>query len=416
MARSFRQLPRKNSPSFPIDRRSFLVGTAALAVGQLVGGCNRNARETLSIELLNDSVPVQLLGKFRQQLSEPIVLDFSPASQFGDLFSLLQNLHEKSLDETEPPSGGGLPFFRRSQNTVPDLVMLGDYWLSKAIEWEFIEPMSVGEFLEWDQLSDEPIPWKALVTRDERGQLAEAGTKDAIWGAPYRWGTMAIAYRRDKFEELGWTPTDWSDLWRPELRHRISLPDSAREVIGLTLKTLGRSYNTKNLAEVADLEPKFQALHQQVKLYSSQAYLPPLLREDTWLAVAPSIDILSLSQYGREIAAVVPQSGTSLWADLWVRPARKTEVGSENESDVALWQRWIDFCWQTQIVSQLSLLTKAASPRLTGMQRGLLPENLQTDPVLLPPDSILSNSEFLNPLPDEAIDGYRELWVRVRSS
>ena len=50
-----------------------------------------------------------------------------------------------------------------------------------------------------------------------------------------------ITRLKNKFEELGWKPKDWSDLWRTELRDRISLLDQPREVIGLTLKKMGFS-------------------------------------------------------------------------------------------------------------------------------------------------------------------------------
>jgi putative spermidine/putrescine transport system substrate-binding protein len=93
--------------------------------------------------------------------------------------------------------------------------------------------------------------WQEIVKRDRQGQVSNTGE---VWGAPYRWGTTVIAYRRDKFRELGWTPKDWSDLWRPELRDRISVVDQPREVIGLTLKKLGRSYNTTNLSQVQTLK------------------------------------------------------------------------------------------------------------------------------------------------------------------
>jgi len=59
----------------------------------------------------------------------------------------------------------------------------------------------------------------------------------------------------------------------------------------------------------------------------------------------------------QQIAAIIPQSGTALWADLWVRPA-------DNRSRTSLGEQWIDFCWQPQIAEQISLLSKATSPFL----------------------------------------------------
>lgn len=40
---------------------------------------------------------------------------------------------------------------------------------------------------------------------------------------------------------------DWDDLWRPELCGKIVMVDSPREVIGAVLKSIGASYNTKDI-------------------------------------------------------------------------------------------------------------------------------------------------------------------------
>ncbi len=99
--------------------------------------------------------------------------------------------------------------------------------------------------------------------------------------SPYRWGSTVIVYNRNKFQELGWMPKDWSDLWREEVRSRISLLNQPREVIGLVLKKLGKSYNTENLDQVPGLEKELRTLNQQVKFYSSNTYLEPLIIEST---------------------------------------------------------------------------------------------------------------------------------------
>ncbi|HEY9750552.1 MAG TPA: extracellular solute-binding protein, partial [Allocoleopsis sp.] len=312
---------------------------------------------------------------------------------------------------------------------VPDLVTLGDYWLAAAIQQQLIQPLDPQQIPAWSQV---PSDWQALVTRDRQGKPAVNGE---VWGMPYRWGTTVIAYRADKFAEQGWAPpTDWSDLWRPELRDRISLLDQPREVIGLTLKKLGRSYNTENLSEVTNLKPELQALHKQVKLYSSTNYLQPLILGDTWLAVGWSTDILALMKNNRQIAAVVPRSGTRLWSELWVRPAVKaatsasattgtrqdTTANSTKQSSTnqpqqpTLVEQWLDFCLQPQTAIQLSVLSQAAAPSLLKIDRTTLPSALQKQPVLLPEASIIQKSEFLTPLSDQAIAQYRSLWLAVR--
>lgn len=389
------QFPIIDSPVFPIARRSVLLGLAA-TLAQLAVGCNPQNRNALTLEVLEKSIPAALWAKFRQEKVQKSVAQLSTQEQLNDLFALLQKWH----DRAQTASGKGSP---------PDLVMLGDYWLAKAIEWELIQPIDPTSLWEWEKLSAKPIAWQALVQRDRQGKLDPKGE---IWAVPYRWGSTAIAYRTDKLEELGWTPKDWSDLWNPQLQGRISLPDSPREVIGLTLKKLGHSYNTANPSQISHLESELATLQQQVKLYSSDAYLQPLILKDTWVAVGSSTDILNLMQYNRDITAIIPASGTSLWAELWVRPA---SAAPALEKTRPLWVEWVDFCWKSGNASQLSILSRAASPILTGLSLSQLPDAVQANPILLPDSPILENSEFLNPLPNEAIDQYRQIWTKMRN-
>ena len=76
------------------------------------------------------------------------------------------------------------------------------------------------------------------------------------------------------------------------MKGNISLLNQAREVIGLTLKKLGKSYNTEDIGQVENLKSELVQLNQQVKFYSSDNYLQSLVIGDTWLAVGWSKDCL----------------------------------------------------------------------------------------------------------------------------
>lgn len=113
---------------------------------------------------------------------------------------------------------------------------------------------------------------------------------------------------------------------------------------------------------------------------------------DTWLAVGWSTDISPEVQYQNGLAAVVPQSGTALWSDLWVKPA---EVQSSPTATLA--DNWIDFCWLPQVATQLSLLTGTTSPIILGMNPQELPQSLRENPLLFPDQAILKKVIFSNP-------------------
>ncbi|MEL7245962.1 MAG: extracellular solute-binding protein, partial [Cyanobacteria bacterium J06573_2] len=227
-----------------MQRRSFLFGTSTLLISQLLVGCDASQQPKLLVQVLKGSIPGKIVNEFKgeleKELSQKAQLKFSPVSQLRELFEKLQSYQKQETAGKESEGFDISRIFGKSEPNKVDLITLGDYWLQDAIEKKLIQPLS-GESLEnWDKLSPK---WQALVKRNVQGLQDDQGQ---IWAAPYRWGSTVIIYRQDKFKKLGWEPQDWSDLWREELKGRISLLNQSREVIGLTLKKLGKSYNTDN--------------------------------------------------------------------------------------------------------------------------------------------------------------------------
>ncbi|MFQ3616061.1 MAG: extracellular solute-binding protein [Cyanobacteriota bacterium] len=367
-----------------MKRRSLLIGSGSMALAALLGGCSRRDNG-LRVLFLEDSVPPQVLKAFRNALTSP-PLSFVPRPQIASIFEQLE-----TWQTAESPRAA-------------DLVTLGDAWLTEAIQQKLIQPLEVSSIPGWERV---PKPWQDLVIRDRQGAPSAAGQ---VWGAPYRWGSVAIAFRRDKLEPLGWQPQDWADLWRPELAGMLSLPDSPRTVLGLVLKKFGRSVNEANLEAVPNFSAELAALDRQVKFYSSTDYLQPLLIDDTWAAVGWTTDILPVMQGDPRIGAVIPASGTMLFSDLWVRPARSPALESDNgaiaESALA---QWIDFCWQPEIATRLSLQTSAVSP-IFALDASDLPADLRNRDLRLPAEPILQKSEFLLPLSPASAAQFRQAW------
>jgi len=390
------------------SRRQFLTTSTGASLAFL-SGCSLQNEPVLNVRPLVGAVPAQILGRFQSQLrqsTQPATLQFLPETNPSQLFKLLQEWRQANVKADSSPASflDRLPLLGKSgRSRVADLVSLSDYWLQKAIQQSLIQPFEVSALPGWENLDPR---WRSVVTRDPQGFPVATGP---VWGIPYRWGTMVIAYRKDLFKQRGLQPpTDWSDLWQPGLKHRFSLPDQAREVIGLTLKKLGKSYNTTDLSGVPQLEAELQALHQQVKLYSSTAYLQPLMLGNTWAAVGWSSDILPILQRNQQLAAVIPQSGASLWADMWVRPS----AVEQELSKLAI--AWLQFGWQPAIASFWSNVSQTALPVLTNLPAKDLPESLQNNRLLLPESKLFDKNEFLLPLPEAAIAQYRELWLTLR--
>ncbi|MEC4817053.1 MAG: extracellular solute-binding protein [Scytonema sp. PMC 1069.18] len=378
-----------------MKRRSFLLGTSALTLSQILMGCAENNKPRLYVKLMKDSIPAQVVTQFSSGLKAQ--LKFSPAEQLKDLYDQLKARQQKADTKAEGWSRN-LPIPQLNRNAAKaDLVTLGDAWIAQAIQQKLIQPIDVTKMEQWSML---PQRWQELVTRNNQGQVDPQGK---VWGVPYRWGSIAIVYRQDKLKELGWTPKDWSDLWREDLRGRISLLDQSRIVIGLVLKKLGKSLNTENLDKVPNLEKELFSLDQQVKFYSSTKYLEPLITGDTWLAVGWSSDIVQVMGRYPQLAAFIPQSGTALWSDVWVSP-----VGQNSE---LLSYQWMDFCLTSKIAKEISLLTKGNSPIPVQIAATDIQTSLRN--LLIIDSEVLAKSEFLLPFSPKVDAQYQTLFSKV---
>lgn len=389
-----------------MHRRSFLFGTSTLLISQLLVGCNASNKPKLNVQVLKGSIPGRILNQFQDELQKSLSqkpqLKFSPVVQLSELFKRLQSFKK---DKTAEKKSGwfniSLPF-GDSQASTTDLVTLGDFWLKDAIKEKLIQPFSLEKLENWSNLSPK---WQELVKRNNQGLVDKQGQ---IWAAPYRWGSTVIIYNEDKLKKLNLELQDWSDLWREELKGRISLLNQPREVVGLTLKKLGKSYNTENLQEVPSLEKELRALNQQVKFYNSINYIEPLLIGDTWLALGWSNDVVSILSRYPQLKIMVPSSGTALWADLWVKPTG--EVEKEND----LSNKWINFCWEEKTAKQIALLTKSNTPISTEIAESDIPKQLQQ--LLITNTEVFNKSEFLLPLSKTTTEQYNSLFNKIKSS
>jgi putative spermidine/putrescine transport system substrate-binding protein len=396
-----------------MTRRSLLIGLAAWSC-QLAAGCAKQPSDDLRISLLRGSVPNQLFGSFRNHVRRTrkdisrVDLTVIPEAKPQDLFDLLQTWKQEGKLAPEPSWKawlGWVPVLGKPDRAiVSDLSMLGDAWLSLAIRQGLVQPIDLNPLMIRPTLNQNAA-LKRLVTRNSQG-LPDANGQ--VWAVPHRIGSTMIAYRQDIFADRKLAPPqDWGDLWRPELRGKITLLDQPREVIGLVLKKLGKSYNTADLNAVANLKAELQSLQNQVKLYSSDRYLEPLLLDDAWVSVGWSSDILPLMQRQQKVAAVVPRSGTALWAELWVRPAKQPAKGVSPTST-----QWLDFYADMEIANQLAEATRAMPPVLLTASEGVS-DAVRESAAFLPP-AVLQASEFLEPLPESTLKQHIALWQDLR--
>ena len=395
-----------------VSRRRFISGTAGLAFASLLSGCSGASEETLKVSILQDSVPSEVLQNFRGQLESPV--DFQLVSQIRTLFQQLQQW-QKAPESSGFSLDALLPWVNAEDAQRPDnLVSLGDYWLESVIAQDLISPLT----LPTQTLDKLPQSWQQFVTRSDNGQIADTSASSAtssapFWAAPYKVQTLVIVYRQSAYPDASRdnSPfTSWQDLLQPNLREQVALPEHPRLVLGLIQKLRSDSFNlpvesADNIRELArQLTEPFTELNAQVKTYDSTNSLKSLINKDVQVAVAWSGEVSSALRRYQDLRVAVPQEGSLLSADLWVQP-KGVKI-----TDAAI--QWIDFCWQRNPATQISVSGRGISPVFLTADAEL-PSALSETIV---PLSTAQVSEPLLPIPADQQAAYFELWQQLRSS
>ncbi len=374
-----------------VSRRQLLHG---ILLGLTLAGCGGPNANVPLILALKQGIPGSLLNEFRRSTQARFQL------QLLDERAQLLAYLKQSFQPTDPAWWDPLGWFR-APVPVATLTLLGADGLERAIASGWLDPLPeslLGE--RWQQLDPR---WQAAVRRE--GQ---------IWGVPWRWGVTAIAYRRDRVAE---PIRDWADLWRPELAGKMTLPDHPREVIGLTLKKMGRSYNDPLDPEDAELRQELGSLHRQVLAYTSSDYLPILRLADSWVAVGWSQDLYTTQASYPELEVVIPASGSAIWWDVWVRPHAEenaystlTPPGSTQTDAGSLLADWFDFLLNPEFAPRLANLS--GIPSVLPLDLAQLAPRLQQRQDFQP--STWQRSEIWRPLSVAQVESYLNLWNQMR--
>jgi spermidine/putrescine transport system substrate-binding protein len=262
-----------------------------------------------------------------------------------------------------------------------DLAIVNGLMLQSYAERSWLAPVAASD-----------IP--NLVHIDTRWRnVFPAGERYAV---PYFWGTLGIAYRQDLFPE-GFQ--SWKDFFQPaeELRGKIAMLKSSRDIMGMALKSLGHSANTNDREEIREAARVLEAQRPFVRSYEyvSLDENSALVSGDVWATLAYSGDALMVQEHHEDIAYVVPEEGGNLWVDyltIFQASPRK-----------ALAAKFIDFLNRPEIAARNAEFVYYATPNIAARQH--VSTDYAEDPVIHPTTAVIARSEV-----------YRELAPRAQKT
>jgi spermidine/putrescine transport system substrate-binding protein len=171
---------------------------------------------------------------------------------------------------------------------------------------------------------------------------------------PYQWGVTGIAYRKSEVKD---PPRSWKDLFEPKnlvlWNGRVSMLDDARELAAAALLSLGRSPNTRDIAEIDEAAALLRRQKKSVCKYDSSGFGEALVARETLVAQGWSGDVAKAQAEDPDIAFVVPEEGALTYVDNWAIP--------KGAAEKALAERFIDYLLRPDVAAAAANAHRYAS-------------------------------------------------------
>ena len=220
------------------------------------------------------------------------------------------------------------------------------------------------------------------------------------YSIPSSWGTIGIGVRTDLVTQ---PITNWSDLWALPQLGIFDNDGNGRSILAIALKMLGYSANSENPAEIEAALEKLQSLRPNAQFLSNVAAVENgLVTGQIPVVVAASHLIAQAQQKNGAIQHILPGEGTILWGDNFaILAASSQQVSAE---------KLLDYLLRPEVSAQLITLNHLANANETAYP--FVEQSILSNEVGFPPSASLQRSEPLQPLSQNGVQLYQDVWNR----
>jgi spermidine/putrescine-binding protein len=183
--------------------------------------------------------------------------------------------------------------------------------------------------------------------------------------------------------------------------------DSIRDTMGITLKYIGESMNTR---DPIALEKAKELLIQQkqegiVKAYQVDETKDKMVAGEAALALVWSGDAQYAIDLNPDLNYVVPKEGSNIWVDAMVIPK-----GAKNKANA---EAFINFMSRPDIARLNCEAIWYSSPNTGAIE--LMGDVYKNNPVMNPAPEVVQSCEYFNDIQD-FIEIYNALWLDIKNA
>ena len=271
-------------------------------------------------------------------------------------------------------------------NSGYDLVIGSDYIIDIARKENLLSELDKSKIPNYENLDE--------------GYLSKFYDPENKYTVPYSAGSPVIVYDKSK---TGIDIKGYKDLWNKALKGKVLLIDDARNIVGITLKSLGESMNTTDKDKLSEAKEELMKLKENIHHLNYTNPHESLISGDVDIAYLFSSQAYLALEARPELEVVFADEGIGFGIDCWFIPK-----GAKNTDNAHKFLNYItDAENGAKITEQIMYLTpnKAA--------REFLPDTIKNNPIFNIPAEKLQNSEFIKDIGDVA-EEYTKIWTEFK--
>jgi spermidine/putrescine-binding protein len=194
---------------------------------------------------------------------------------------------------------------------------------------------------------------------------------------PWQWGTTGVGYNRTKVP--GGKVDSWAAVFDPAsgTTGHVTLLREVTDLIGCALIYLGRSPNSVEERDLADVVKLVRSLKGKVSRFTTDTYIDELAASETWLAQGWSGDVFQAQDQNQDVSYAIPQEGSLRFVDVMAVPK-----GAPHPANAA---RFMNYVLHPKVQARISKYVSYGTP--VSLAKPLLPASQTSDPTIYPPAS-----------------------------
>ena len=249
--------------------------------------------------------------------------------------------------------------------------------------------------------------------------LGSAEDPDRIYSIPWQAGFAGIGYNKQAYKDATGkdAPGSMADLWAAELKGRVGLLSEMRDTVGLVLLSQGIDITSSSSLSEDAFMAALDAIKEQIdagQIYNvrGNSYLDDLATGNIIASTAWSGDITVINyEAGTDddpepFGFIFPDSGATLWADVFVTPNGATHKRNVEEL--------INFYYDPANAAELALWVNYITP-VVGAQDAAaeVDEELAENQLIFPNADTLSQSKAFRSLTGQEEQRFASAWQNL---